>query len=79
MELQAWWGFLVPAKTPPEIVTRLNKELVTVLASPEVVAALDRQGVIVAATPPEALAQQVQSQTTRISELVRVINFKLEE
>ena len=79
MELQAWWGFVVPAKTPREIVTRLNKELVAVLGSPEVVAALDRQGVIVAASPPEALAQQVQSQTERIAKLVRTINFKLEE
>jgi tripartite-type tricarboxylate transporter receptor subunit TctC len=79
VELQAWWGFLAPAKTPPAIVTRLNRELIAVLTSPQLVAALDLQGVIVAATPPEALTEQVQSPTKLVSDLVRTINFKLEE
>jgi tripartite-type tricarboxylate transporter receptor subunit TctC len=79
MELQAWWGFVAPAKTPPEIIARLNRELVTVLTSAQIAAALERQGAVVAATPPEGLAAQVQSQTQFISALVRTINFRLEE
>jgi tripartite-type tricarboxylate transporter receptor subunit TctC len=36
IQADAWIGFVVPAKTPPQIVTRLHAELVQVLAEPAV-------------------------------------------
>ncbi len=39
-----WFGLLVPAKTPPEIVKRLNEEVNTVLKDPEVRAKLATEG-----------------------------------
>lgn len=37
-----WWGFLVPAGTPKEIVAKLNKEIAAVLLTPEIFVAVSR-------------------------------------
>jgi tripartite-type tricarboxylate transporter receptor subunit TctC len=44
-----WQGILVPAKTSPEIVARLNREMNTILADPQVRAELTKVGVTVGA------------------------------
>jgi len=79
VEIEAWWGFVAPAKTPADIVSRLNKELVSTLNSPQLVQALEKHGVSVAATSPSQFVEQVRSETEVISNLVKSINFKLEE
>jgi tripartite-type tricarboxylate transporter receptor subunit TctC len=79
VEMEAWWGFVAPAKTPADVISRLNRELVAALRSPQLVQALDRQGVSVAATSPAEFVEQVRSQTEVISNLVKSIDFKLEE
>ena len=79
VEMESWWGFVAPAKTPPDIVSRLNKELVAALTSPQLVQELERQGVSVAATSPSEFVEQVRAETEVISSLVKSINFKLDE
>ncbi len=79
MEFQSWWGFVAPRRTPPEIIARLTKELNWVLTAPELVAALEQQGVIAEPAPPGAFAEQIKSQTSLVSSLVKVINFKADE
>ena len=44
-EAPAWWAVLAPAKTPPDIVKRMNEELNKVLKNPEVAKKLDAQGI----------------------------------
>jgi tripartite-type tricarboxylate transporter receptor subunit TctC len=56
-EAPAWWAVLAPAKTPPEIVKRMNEELNKVLKNPEVAKKLDAQGIdIMGGTPAQASA-----------------------
>lgn len=43
IQADAWIGFVVPAKTPPQIVTRLHAELVQILAEPAVKEKLNLQ------------------------------------
>jgi tripartite-type tricarboxylate transporter receptor subunit TctC len=43
-EAMNWYAYLAPAKTPKEIVARLNRELVKALNKPEVAALLQQQG-----------------------------------
>jgi tripartite-type tricarboxylate transporter receptor subunit TctC len=46
---------LAPAKTPPEIVKRMNEELNKVLKDPEIAKRLDAQGIdIMGGTPAQA-------------------------
>lgn len=39
-ETNAWYGFFAPARTPPEIVQKLNAEIVKIMATPQVQARL---------------------------------------
>lgn len=41
----AWWAVLASARTPPEIVRRMNEELNKALRSPEIARKLDAQGI----------------------------------
>ena len=55
-----WYAYMVPAKTPKEIVVRLNREIVKALAAPEVKDLLHKQGLEPASGTPEALAKYIQ-------------------
>jgi tripartite-type tricarboxylate transporter receptor subunit TctC len=53
-EAPAWWAILAPAKTPPDILKRMNEELNKVLRSPDIAKKLDAQGIDVVGGTPEA-------------------------
>ena len=53
-EVNTWFGFVAPARTPPEIVQRLNTELIRIFASTEAKEKLGPQGFDLA--PPMAPA-----------------------
>lgn len=54
-EAPAWWAVVAPAKTPPDILKRMNEEINKVLKNPEVAKKLDQQGIdVVGGTPAEA-------------------------
>ncbi len=52
----AWHGILAPAHTPPEIVTRLNAEIVKTLNDPDTRALLEKQAIQVVGSSPKAFA-----------------------
>lgn len=49
-----WHGIMAPAKTPREIIARLNVEFVRAIRLPEVVRRLEELGLVVVANSPEA-------------------------
>jgi tripartite-type tricarboxylate transporter receptor subunit TctC len=53
-EVNTWFGFVAPAKTPPEVLARLNTELNRIFASAEAKDKLGPQGFDLA--PPMAPA-----------------------
>jgi len=52
-----WYAYVAPAKTPKDIIARLNREIVRALGSPEVKDLLNKQGLEPAPSSPEALAE----------------------
>ena len=44
-EAPAWWAVLAPAKTPPDILKRMNDALNSILKSPDIAKKLDAQGI----------------------------------
>ena len=50
----AWWAVLAPAKTPPDIVKRLNEEINLALDLPEVRDKLSAQGIDILRATPDA-------------------------
>jgi tripartite-type tricarboxylate transporter receptor subunit TctC len=58
-EATLWMGLVMPARSPPAIIARLNREIATVLAAPEVKEALAAQAVEVTPGTPEELREHI--------------------
>ena len=70
-ESHAWYGFVVPAKTPEAIVSRLNQEIVRVLHMPDVTQALLAQGLEVWTMAPDAFGAYIRSEAAKWSRVIR--------
>jgi tripartite-type tricarboxylate transporter receptor subunit TctC len=77
-EAPAWWGVLASAKTPPEIVQRMNEELNKALKVPEIAQKLAGQGITVIGGPPETARAFIDRQIDTWAVVVRENNIKAE-
>jgi tripartite-type tricarboxylate transporter receptor subunit TctC len=72
----AWWAVLAPAKTPPEIIRRMNEELSKALKSPDVASKLAAQGISVIGGPPDIARTFIDKQIDIWSQVVKENNIK---
>lgn len=72
----AWWAVIAPAKTPPEVVQRLNAEINKALQSPEVAAKLAQQGIVVNLGTPAQAQAFVDKQLDTWAQVVKDNNIK---
>jgi tripartite-type tricarboxylate transporter receptor subunit TctC len=77
-EVITWFGILVPAATPKEVITKLNGEVVQVLAQPKVSAQLIKLGFEVAPNTPEQFAAFLKDENVRWGKIVRDLGLKAE-
>ncbi len=70
-EFNFWIGMMVPAKTPREIVNRLNAEVVKALAQPEVKERFLQLGADAWTMPPEQFDAYIKSEVTNNATLVK--------
>ena len=66
----AWYGLVVPTKTPPAIVAKLAKDTIAILRQPDVQERLSQQGVEVIGSQPAEFARFIK---TEISKFARVV------
>ena len=77
-EMDTWLGVFAPAGTPPEIVERLNAEIVAIINTPEVRDQLTALGMILVADSPEHCAAFVKSETAKWKVLVKKLGVSVE-
>jgi tripartite-type tricarboxylate transporter receptor subunit TctC len=65
VDVQQWYGFFAPAKTPKAIVDQLNKALNQVLADKEIVKRMEEHGADVETSTPDQLGALVKSELTK--------------
>ncbi len=70
-----WFGFYVPAKTPLDIITRLNAAMRVALAAPETVNGLAMMGLVAQSSTPAELAARLKSDTELWAPLIKSIGF----
>ena len=70
MDSELWFGMLAPAKTPPEIIAKLNQEIISILALADVRENLLSQGLVPTPGKPEELAALVRSDLARWKKVV---------
>ena len=65
-----------PVKTAPDIINRLNKEVVSLLNAPDVKEALFRQGIEAAPSTPEDFAAYMKTEIAKWSKVVKASGAK---
>jgi len=75
-DLDSWAGMVVPAHTPPEIVTRLNGELRKIIDSPDVKGKLRNVGFEAFSSSPEELGSYIKVQLDRWGKMVADAGIK---
>jgi len=75
---EAWVALLAPARTPPEIVARLNAEVSRILLQPEIRERFADQGLEAAGGAPAQLDRWIRAETERWSRVIRERKITLE-
>ena len=69
--MTTWFGALVPAKTPKDIIAKLNDEIVKILNTPDVKKRLIEAGAEPVGNTPEQMAAQIKSETEAFAAVVK--------
>jgi tripartite-type tricarboxylate transporter receptor subunit TctC len=77
-EATSWAGIGAPARTPAEIIDKLNREINAVLAEPKLKAQLANFGAIVMTGSPADFGKFIASEIDKWAKVVRSANIKPE-
>lgn len=78
LSMQVWYALLAQAKMPKEVVTRVNRELNTILAQPDMVARLRDMNLETMQANPQEAAAFIVSERARWKEVVRISGAHLD-
>jgi tripartite-type tricarboxylate transporter receptor subunit TctC len=73
-----WQGVLAPAKTPQDIVARLNGEIHKVLGAPELREKLENQGFQVRLSTPQQFSDLIRSESAKWAKIVKDANIRID-
>ncbi len=76
LEFSSWFGIVAPAKTPPEIVARLNADIVKAVQSPEGRAKMEEAGFRVTGTGAQEFTRIIAADTATWGKAVAATGFK---
>ena len=71
-----WYGLMAPAKTPPAVIERLNRELNAALRAPEVVQQLKDRGIEPTPGTPEDYVAFIRAEDKKWTGLIKKLGIK---
>jgi tripartite-type tricarboxylate transporter receptor subunit TctC len=77
-DVTSWYGVMAPARTPPEIVTMLSKEIMTIMVLPDVGGRFSAEGMEPDARGPDAFAKQIAQDITKWRDVAKKSGIKIE-
>ena len=77
-EADTWYGIFTAQGTPPEIVKKLNTDIVDVLHSDKIRAFFNKQGAEIIANSPEAASEKVRADVQKWKTVIDKLNLKLD-
>ncbi len=77
-EVSSWNGVLAPAKTPPEIIARLNQALVRILATQDVKERFAAQAAEPVGSTPEQFRAYIRSEIDKWAQVVKASGAKID-
>jgi len=75
-DVSGWYGALAPANLPPDVLARLNSEIVRGMRDPAVVKRLAADGVEASTSTPDQFAARVKSEMEKWGKVVREAGVK---
>jgi tripartite-type tricarboxylate transporter receptor subunit TctC len=76
--VDSWTGILAPAKTPGDVVGRLQKDIAAVLAEPDVRSRYATLGIEPVGNTPAQFAEQIRADLARWEKVVRQADIRIE-
>jgi tripartite-type tricarboxylate transporter receptor subunit TctC len=77
-EAKGWFALLAPAKTPGQIINKLNSEVVAILQHPELKERLQGLGAEVTTSTPGELNDYIRSEIAKWGEIIKAAGIKPE-
>ena len=77
-EVSSWIGILAPARTPPAIVDRLQRELHAVVQAPEVRERLASLGISASGNTPAEFRSQIEADLRKYADVVKAAHIRME-
>ncbi len=78
LETSGWFGIVLPAKTPPAIVERLNQEIGTIAKSAQTAERFGQNGITVEYTTPEEFARIIREDRVRWGKVAKESGAQIE-
>ena len=78
-DVSSWYALFVPAKTPPDVVRKINADTVAALADGGVRARLEPLGVLVASSTPQELAALLKSEMDKWGPVIKAAGITIRE
>src|SRR5262249_25432068 len=76
IEAENWYGFLVPAGTPKQIVTTLYRETARIVKSPEMKTRLATMGIELVASSPEEFSARIAAELPKWRNVIRAAGIR---
>lgn len=76
LEIETWYGALVPAGTPAAVIGKLNADISSALQQTAITAQLEKLGMQTASGPPERFDALIKSELARWARVVKAANIK---
>jgi tripartite-type tricarboxylate transporter receptor subunit TctC len=77
-DVALWAGVLTTAGTPPDVIAKLNREIIAVLAQPEVKEKLMAEGAEVMPSTPEEFGALIVSEIERLGKIARAAKMRVD-
>src|SRR5262245_56806544 len=78
-DMSSYFAFVMPAKTAPEIIRKVNTDTNTVLGEPAIKARFDKLGVVAAGSTPEELGAFLRQEMAKWGPVIQAANIKVTE
>jgi tripartite-type tricarboxylate transporter receptor subunit TctC len=78
-DMSSYFAFVMPAKTPPEIIRKVSADTNTVLGEPAIKARFDKLGVVPAGSTPQALGAFLKEEMAKWGPVIKAANIKVSE
>jgi len=77
-DVSSWYGIYLPAKTPPDIINKMNADMVAMLSEPAIKQKYEPLGVLTQGSTPAELAAKNQADAALWGPIIKEANIKVE-